>query len=174
LRAHALKVRYFSFHGFIAREKPKTTIRFAWFGGEEEGLYGSELYVEAHSKDLKDNLIFFENCDMTNIDSARGLSGWIGTNDNWSIPHYKAIMKQVQESDQKLARYSVSVSYNSMHIGSDQASFVELDKKVCFSVGSGCKEYHTYLDNITHINTESEALFGKVIGGHALYVAENA
>jgi len=158
----------------IAKEKPKKTIRFAWFGGEEEGLYGSQLYVEAHAKDLKDNLIFFENCDMTNIDSPRGLKGWIGTNDNGSIPQYKQIMKLVQESDQKLAKYSVSVSYDPMHIGSDQASFVDLDKKVCFSAGSGCKEYHTYLDNITHINTESEALFGKVIGSHALYLAESA
>jgi hypothetical protein len=157
----------------IAREKPKTTIRFAWFGGEEEGLYGSQLYVEAHSKDLKDNLLFYENCDMTNIDSPRGLTGWTGTNDNGSIPHYRAIMKQVQASEPKLSKYAVSVSYDPMHIGSDQASFVGLNKKVSFSAGSGCKEYHTCLDNITHINTESESLFGKVIGSHAYYLAEN-
>ncbi len=158
----------------MAKERPKRTIRFAWFGGEEEGLYGSQLYAEAHAKDIKDNLIFMENCDMTNIDSARGLTGFIGTNDNASLPHYRAIAKQVQQADERLARYSLTIVYNPMRIGSDQAPFAEMGEKVCFAAGSGCLEYHTYLDNITHINSESEALFGKILGTYALYMAENA
>jgi len=158
----------------LVKERPKKTIRFAWFGGEEEGLYGSQLYAESHAKDIKDNLIFMENCDMTNIDSARGLGGFIGTNDNASLPHYRAIAKQVQQADAPLAKYSLTIAYNAMRIGSDQAPFAEMGEKVCFSAGSGCLEYHTYLDNITHINSESEALFGKVIGTYALYLAENA
>src|ERR1700732_4162388 len=32
--------------------KPKRTIRFVLFSGEEQGLYGSEEYVKAHQKDL--------------------------------------------------------------------------------------------------------------------------
>ncbi len=158
----------------LAKEKPKKTIRFAWFGGEEEGLHGSQLYIEAHSKDVKDNLIFMENCDMTNIDSARGLSGFIGSNDNASVAHYKTIAKQVQQSESRLSKYSLTIAWDPMREGSDQASFVDAGKKVCFSAGSGCKEYHTYLDNITHINSESEALFGKIIGTYAYYLAETA
>lgn len=158
----------------MAKERPKKTIRFAWFGGEEEGLLGSYAYVEAHSEDIKNNMIFFENLDMPNIDTPRGLTGWIGSNDNGSLAHYKAIAKQVQDGDSRLAKYSLTISYSAMRQGSDQAPFAEMGKKVCFGAGSGCEEYHTYLDNITHINSESEALFGKVIGTYAHYLVENA
>jgi hypothetical protein len=30
------------------------------------------------------------------------------------------------------------------------------------------------MDDITHINSESESLFGKIIGTYALYLADNA
>lgn len=158
----------------LAKERPKKTIRFAWFGGEEEGLYGSQLYAEAHAEDIRKNLVFMENLDMPNIDSPRGLSGFIGTNDNASLPHYKAIARQVQQADTRLSKYSLTIVYNAMRIGSDQAPFAEMGKKVCFAAGSGCLEYHTYLDDISHINSESEALFGKIIGTYALFLAETA
>lgn len=156
----------------LAKERPKKTIRFAWFGGEEVGLHGSELYAEAHAEDIKKNLVFMENLDMPNIDPPRGLGGWIGTNDNASLAHYKAIASQVQKGDARLAKYELTFSYSAMRIGSDQAPFAEMGKKVCFAAGSGCLEYHTYLDDISHINTESEALFGKIIGTYALYLAD--
>ena len=38
--------RYFSVH------RPRRTIEFLWFGGEEKGLYGSLNYVERHSEEL--------------------------------------------------------------------------------------------------------------------------
>ena len=37
------------------RRKPKRTIRFVLFSGEEEGLFGSQAYVKAHRKEL-DNI----------------------------------------------------------------------------------------------------------------------
>ena len=157
----------------MAKERPRQTIRFAWFGGEEEGLLGSQAYVAAHSQDIRNNMIFYENCDMTNIDSARGLTGWIGSNDNATVEHYKEIDKLVVASNPKFSKYQMSFSYDTMREGSDQASFLGLDKKVSFGAGSGCYEYHTYLDNITHINSESEALFGEIVGTYAYYMAEN-
>jgi len=33
--------------------KPKRTIRFVLFSGEEQGLYGSQEYVKAHKDDLE-------------------------------------------------------------------------------------------------------------------------
>jgi Zn-dependent M28 family amino/carboxypeptidase len=33
--------------------KPKRTIRFVLFSGEEQGLYGSQEYVRAHQKELE-------------------------------------------------------------------------------------------------------------------------
>ena len=158
----------------MAKERPKVTIRFAGFGGEEEGLLGSNAYVQAHSQDIKDNMIFYQNCDMTNIDLLRGTGGWIGTNDNATADHYKAIDYLAKQKDPRFEKYGMSFSVGGMNSGSDQASFLALDKKVSFGAGSGSSEYHTYLDDINHINTESEALFGEIMGTYAYYLAENA
>ena len=35
----------------MKKVKPKNTVRFAWWGAEEEGLLGSEHYVEQLSED---------------------------------------------------------------------------------------------------------------------------
>ena len=88
------------------------------------------------------------------------------------MEHYKEIDKLVVASNPKFSKYQMSFSYDTMREGSDQASFLGLDKKVSFGAGSGCYEYHTYLDNITHINSESEALFGAIVGPYASYMAE--
>jgi len=45
-------------------EKPKRTIRFLLFTGEEQGLYGSRAYVESHKEEL-DNITLMMNLDIT-------------------------------------------------------------------------------------------------------------
>jgi len=157
----------------MAQERPKRTIKFAFFGGEEEGLLGSNAYVAAHSQDIKDNMIFYENADMTNIDLTRGYGGWIGSNDDSAVSHYKEIASIYKSKDSRFEKYTMDISVGGMNSGSDQASFLPLDKKVSFGAGSGCDEYHTHLDNINHINTESEAYFGDIFGTYAYYLAEN-
>ena len=41
-------LRYFAAH------PPRRTLRFCWFGSEEQGLLGSKAYVKAHADELKD------------------------------------------------------------------------------------------------------------------------
>lgn len=45
-------------------QKPKRTIRFVLFMGEELGLYGSKAYVEQH-RDEMDNILMMMNLDMS-------------------------------------------------------------------------------------------------------------
>ncbi len=157
----------------MAQERPKRTIKFAFFGGEEEGLHGSIEYVKAHHDDLKDNLIFYENADMTNIDLTRGYGGWIGSNDKDAAINYREIAALYKSKDSRFEKYTMDITVSDMNGGSDMASFLPLDKKVSFGAGSGCNEYHTHMDNINHINTESEAYFGEIFGTYAYYLAEN-
>jgi hypothetical protein len=157
----------------MAKERPKRTIKFAFFGGEEEGLHGSIEYVNAHRADLKENLIFYENADMTNIDLTRGYGGWIGSNDKDATASYKEIAELYKSKDPRFEKYTMDMTTGDMNGGSDMASFLPLDKKVSFGAGSGCVEYHTHMDDINHINPESEAYFGEIFGTYAYYLAEN-
>jgi Zn-dependent M28 family amino/carboxypeptidase len=44
--------------------KPDNTLRFAWWGGEEEGLLGSTAYVEDLSQAERDRIALYLNFDM--------------------------------------------------------------------------------------------------------------
>ena len=48
----------------LAKVKPENTIRFAWWGAEEEGLIGSQAYVDGLSQAEKDRIAMYMNYDM--------------------------------------------------------------------------------------------------------------
>lgn len=48
----------------LADHKPQNTLRFAWWGAEEEGLLGSEAYVEGLSQAERDRIALYMNYDM--------------------------------------------------------------------------------------------------------------
>jgi Zn-dependent M28 family amino/carboxypeptidase len=48
----------------IAKLKPQNTLRFAWWGAEEEGLIGSTAYVEGLSATELDRIAMYMNYDM--------------------------------------------------------------------------------------------------------------
>ncbi len=45
------------------KNPPKRTLKFAWFGSEEIGLYGSKAYIKEYEKELEDH-IFMINVDV--------------------------------------------------------------------------------------------------------------
>jgi len=156
----------------MVKEKPRRTIRFALWSGEEEGLFGSGAYWDAHEDDIMRNCIYYENLDMPNIDTMRGYNGWIGTNDNGTIEHYEAIRDKVIDQEPRFDKYNITVDYSELRFGSDQAHWAANGKRTCFVGGSGSWEYHTYMDTIDHINPESLELFGMIIASHAFYLAK--
>jgi Zn-dependent M28 family amino/carboxypeptidase len=48
----------------MQKTKPNNTVRFAWWGAEEEGLLGSEYYVENLSDEAADDIALYLNFDM--------------------------------------------------------------------------------------------------------------
>ena len=48
----------------IAKLKPENTLRFAWWGGEEAGLLGSQAYVDDLSAAERDRIALYMNYDM--------------------------------------------------------------------------------------------------------------
>lgn len=53
----------------FAGTEHKQTLRFVWFGGEEEGFYGSKAYLDRHSEELKKVKL------MINLDVAGSVIG---------------------------------------------------------------------------------------------------
>ena len=68
----------------FAKNPPKKTIRFVWFGAEETGLCGSKAYVKAHTDEL-DSIDIMINCDVGG--AAMGHNFVRGTCDE-SVAHY--------------------------------------------------------------------------------------
>ena len=48
----------------LAKLKPENTLRFAWWGAEEEGLIGSTAYVDDLSQAERDRIALYMNFDM--------------------------------------------------------------------------------------------------------------
>ena len=48
----------------MSKVKPENTVRFAWWGAEEEGLIGSTAYVEGLSQAERDRIALYMNYDM--------------------------------------------------------------------------------------------------------------
>ena len=48
----------------MARITPQNTLRFAWWGAEEEGLIGSQAYVDDLSQSERDRIALYLNYDM--------------------------------------------------------------------------------------------------------------
>ena len=49
---------------YFAKHKPARTLKFNWYGSEEQGLLGSKAWVAAHEEELKDHVL------MINVDVA--------------------------------------------------------------------------------------------------------
>ncbi|MDP6156566.1 MAG: M28 family peptidase [Candidatus Thermoplasmatota archaeon] len=155
----------------LAKYTPKKTIRLCTFGGEEEGLFGSNLYFEAHRENLLKNCVEMLNFDMDNVDLERGNSLPIQFSSNDTVEIVKEIAAQVQKVE-KFQKYQVPVTWSSLlTAGSDQQVFANNGIPVSSTWGSGSWEYHTHLDIAERQNAESQALAAKIVGSYALYAA---
>ncbi|MEE9151565.1 MAG: M20/M25/M40 family metallo-hydrolase [Thermoplasmata archaeon] len=156
----------------LARYNPRRTIRLATWGGEEEGLWGSRLYFDAHEEDILKNLKMYLNFDMNNVDLERGNILPMSVADNTSIRHMKSITNQLLRDDPDLKKYDIAIGYNDLKSGgSDMNVFANHGIRVASCWGSGSWEYHTYLDNIERVNAESLSVGGRIFGSYALYLA---
>ncbi len=160
----------------LAREfstlNPKRTVRFATWGGEEEGLFGSIGYYLEHKADLDRNLQYYSNFDMSHVDLDRGNVLPISSNDNQTIEHLWRITDQLFEQEPELDwTFDVSIGWSQLHQSSDQAYYAQNGFPVISCWGSGSYEYHTYLDTIDRVHPISLQLGARIIGSYSLYLA---
>ncbi|MBN1389333.1 MAG: M28 family peptidase [Candidatus Thermoplasmatota archaeon] len=150
---------------------PKSTIRFATFGGEEEGLYGSIEYYKAHRAEFQDTVDLYINFDMAHVDPDTN-SFTVTTTRNSTIPVLEDIRDKLLRKDPTLSRYEISVVYDDMRwAASDHWPFVNGGHHAMGGWGSGCIEYHTYKDDLTNLNPESLQIGGRILGSYALMTA---
>lgn len=70
--------------------KPKRTVRFVLFMGEEQGLYGSKAYVKAHEAELG-NIALMLNLDMVGDPKGYSLYGA-----DEAVPFFKDLAKRLK------------------------------------------------------------------------------
>jgi hypothetical protein len=155
----------------LAAYDPDRTIRFLTVGGEEEGLYGSKAYYEAHKGEIEGKVLGVLNFDMAHTDTE-AMSLAMVTNCNETLGKIKDIGDRLMKSEPGLSKYRISYHYDELDIPySDYYPFTNGGAPGVAAWGSGCEEYHTYLDNLDHLNAESLQIEARILGSHALKIA---
>jgi Zn-dependent M28 family amino/carboxypeptidase len=153
----------------MAKYEPKYTIRFCTFGGEEEGLYGSIAYYEAHKSEFKGKVKMYSNFDMSHTDITRVNGFTVTTSINSSIKDFEKIRDMVVDSTPELDKYSINLRWDDgKWAGSDQWPFASHGIDVTNAWGGGCYEYHTYKDDLSHLNEESLQIGARIIGSYII------
>jgi Zn-dependent M28 family amino/carboxypeptidase len=157
----------------LAHTSPKYTIRLSTFGGEEEGLLGSENWRDAHIEAVNNSMIAMLQFDMNHVDLERCTEMSFVTNNNDTLPGLAAARDRVVSDTPSFGTtYTTEVAWaDTSRIGSDMAVFAAIGKTALFASGCGSWEYHTYLDNIDRVQPDSIAYSGQVFGSYALMLA---
>ena len=145
----------------FATTKPKRTLAFIAFGGEEEGMMGSTFYV-AHAPDALPmaNVVEYINLDMIGSYKSKGWVAAMGT--FAKLPARKALNKLVK-------------NYPKLHVGlggraarSDHAPFCELGIPYVFFWTPDTRCYHEKCDKASAIDAphmaDIVALAGDLVG----------
>ena len=116
------------------RWRPRRTVRFIWFMGEEHGLHGSKAYVARHMNEL-DNIVAVVNADMP------------GEPRSFSTFEHEEIIDFLQGVRADLTGYDMDEKIHVAHwTASDHAPFML--RGVCAlslngELGPGVKFYHS-------------------------------
>ncbi len=127
------------------KERPKKSILFVCFTGEEKGLYGSQMFVQSCPLNIK-------NCtEMINMDM-------IGRNHPDSISigggsHFPALSGLVKQANTKLDKpLYIAENMEKFYLRSDQASFAKVGIPVVFLSSGLHAEYHEPSDEVSKID----------------------
>ncbi|MBE5762149.1 MAG: Zn-dependent exopeptidase M28 [Clostridiales bacterium] len=77
---------------YFAKNRPERTMKFNWYGSEEQGLLGSKAWVEAHKDELSKHVL------MINIDVAAATLGQNGApviGNEAAVAYVDAVMKEI-------------------------------------------------------------------------------
>ncbi len=135
--------------------RPRRTVRFVWFMGEEQDLFGSKAYVAAHQKEL-DGIVAVINIDMPG--APRRLIAF-------GHAEIEAFLKSVTG---RLAGYEIAERISkSTGSWSDHAPF--MNAGVCAltlrgDLGDGAGNYHTINDKYEIVDRRKTVQSAAVLG----------
>ncbi len=158
----------------LAPSHPKRTIRLSTWGGEEEGLYGSNAWAAAHEDLIANGLVYYFNFDMNHVDLERCDEITAETSTNATVDAYRQLIEMGRREHPDLfSLYTYKPEYNPDIPGnSDHAPFQARGRPVSFIYGCGSFEYHTYKDGIDRIDPRSLAVTAMIQGSYALALAQ--
>jgi hypothetical protein len=160
----------------MANVKVERTIRFVTYGGEEDGLFGSFAYVDAHSEEMNKSCVGVLNFDMPHVNLQRGNRGTVMPDQEDRFGVLEAIIDQIYEDRPDLEErfdYQVAWMEDPSVVGSDSMPYARLGIETINFWGSGAWEYHTYLEDISHFTPEGLEMAVLIGGAYALWLAEN-
>lgn len=145
--------------------RPKRTIIFCAWDGEEQGLLGSTEWVEHHAEELKQKAVAYINSDSTS-------KGWFGASGSHSLEHFiNDVARSVNDPKRKKSLWEAMLTRRLEQARSDEERN-ELRKRADLRIsalGSG-SDYTAFID---HLGIASLNIgFGGESGGgiyHSIY-----
>ena len=149
----------------------KNKVRFAWWGAEENGLLGSEWYVNNLAPAEVNSILAYLNFDMV----SKGYFGVFdgdGSSFNLSGPTGSEVIEQIFVDD--MTSKGINVTAARFTGGSDYASFMDILGKPVggLHTGTGVEQdpcYHQACDTIDNPNPETLTINAKA-AAHVLSV----
>jgi len=156
----------------LARCDISRTIRFIATDAEEQGLLGATEYVKSHESEVRERGILVINFDMNDVNLKRVKVLNIESSDaNNSRVLGDLSGMMLARHPQFGERYTVNITKGGG--GADGGPFMKRGAGGCLAMGQwgSSEEYHTEWDTIDHVNPESWAVGGILLGSLALHVA---
>jgi len=159
--------------------EPTRTIRFAFWGGEEIGIRGSEEWYNEHRAEVDEHMMFYMNWDMNNVDLRYGNTTGMAIS---SPEHYEEMLDihdWLQSEYPEYNKYSsgFGLTGEGRLGGTDWAYFYNGGgqhslgggHEVLQAGGSGSwgRTYHTHFDTIDQLNSHSMGYFAQMYGALA-------
>jgi len=150
-----------------SKQKPKRSVLFMAYTGEEKGLYGSRYYVGSDPLFPLERTVAMLNLDMIGRHDSSAVDIF-GTLEN---PDLKEVFLEVNKLFNLTHHFG---DVKKMRGSSDHASFMRKQIPFLFFNTGNHKDLHRPTDTIEKINSENMALITKVVFGCAWQVANMA
>ena len=147
--------------------KPKRTIIFCAWDGEEPGLLGSTEWVETHDKELAEHAVMYVNSDSNgrgflHVGGSHSLEHFVNDVEKtiqdpetkktvWERAHLQRIQRAKNPEDRQEARHRGDSRIGALGDGSDYASFLDHVGVAALNIGYGGETdggiYHSIYDD---------------------------
>lgn len=151
--------------------KPKKTIIFAAWTGEEKGLYGSTYFANKFRQ--KDKIILNLNFDMISRKWEKDSTGYRTTMDYTKA---YSLLKELIEKTNKENNLGLTIKFNAMEkpqAGTDYTPFANKNIPIFGFAAAFTKDYHQYTDHSDKADYELMARIIKVAFGAIYEITAN-